>query len=83
MPFIKDVSFKRKKPEQYELFGLSYLAEAMRFELMNPCELPVFKTGAFNRSATPPKRSLDCTEEERIFQIRISRMRNGPQGATS
>ena len=28
----------------------------MRFELMNPCELPVFKTGAFNRSATPPQK---------------------------
>ncbi len=31
-----------------------YLAEAVRFELTKGCPLPVFKTGAFNHSATPP-----------------------------
>ena len=30
------------------------LAEAVRFELTKGCPLPVFKTGALNRSATPP-----------------------------
>jgi hypothetical protein len=30
-------------------------AEGVRFELTRPFGLPVFKTGAFNRSATPPK----------------------------
>ena len=33
-----------------------YLAEAVRFELTKGCPLPVFKTGALNRSATPPTR---------------------------
>lgn len=32
------------------------LAEAQRFELWNPFGSPVFKTGAFNRSATLPTR---------------------------
>jgi hypothetical protein len=31
------------------------LAEGVRFELTRPFGLPVFKTGAFNRSATPPE----------------------------
>ena len=31
------------------------LAEAVRFELTNGCPLPVFKTGAIDHSATPPK----------------------------
>jgi hypothetical protein len=30
------------------------LAEAVRFELTKGCPLPVFKTGALNRSATLP-----------------------------
>ncbi len=30
------------------------LAEGVRFELTRPFGLPVFKTGAINRSATPP-----------------------------
>ena len=30
-------------------------AEGVRFELTRPLGLPVFKTGAFNRSATPPE----------------------------
>src|SRR6266705_2218108 len=31
------------------------LAEGVRFELTRPFGLPVFKTGAINHSATPPK----------------------------
>src|SRR5205807_4145129 len=31
-------------------------AEGVRFELTRPFGLPVFKTGAFNRSATPPRK---------------------------
>ena len=30
------------------------VAEGVRFELTRPLGLPVFKTGAINRSATPP-----------------------------
>jgi hypothetical protein len=30
--------------------------EGVRFELTRPFGLPVFKTGAINRSATPPKK---------------------------
>jgi hypothetical protein len=32
------------------------VAEGVRFELTRPFGLPVFKTGAINRSATPPER---------------------------
>ena len=32
------------------------LAEVEGFEPPNPCGLPVFKTGAFNHSATLPSR---------------------------
>ncbi len=31
------------------------MAEGVRFELTRPFGLPVFKTGAINRSATPPE----------------------------
>jgi hypothetical protein len=31
------------------------LAEGEGFEPPIPCGIPVFKTGAFNRSATPPQ----------------------------
>ncbi len=34
------------------------LAEGVRFELTRPFGLPVFKTGAINRSATPPGKIL-------------------------
>ena len=33
-------------------------AEGVRFELTRPLGLPVFKTGAINRSATPPGRAF-------------------------
>ena len=32
------------------------MAEGVRFELTRPFSLPVFKTGAINRSATPPEK---------------------------
>ncbi len=31
------------------------MAEGVGFEPTMPCGIPVFKTGAFDRSATPPK----------------------------
>jgi hypothetical protein len=34
------------------------MAEGVRFELTRPFGLPVFKTGAINRSATPPETCL-------------------------
>ena len=42
LPLFVDLHVKRK------------LAEGVRFELTRPFGLPVFKTGAINRSATPP-----------------------------
>lgn len=45
-------------PEADPSFGgqdLPYSAEAVRFELTVPCETPVFKTGALNHYATPPR----------------------------
>ena len=49
----------RKSPCQLltrTLLGIAMLnlAEAVRFELTNPCGLPVFKTGAIDHSATLP-----------------------------
>ena len=41
-------------PHKRLIFG--FLAEAVRFELTNPCGLPVFKTGAIDHSATLPSR---------------------------
>ena len=35
------------------------MAEGVRFELTRPLGLPVFKTGAINRSATPPEQSSE------------------------
>ena len=35
-------------------------AEGVRFELTRPFGLPVFKTGAINRSATPPGPDRIC-----------------------
>jgi hypothetical protein len=35
------------------------MAEGVRFELTRPFGLPVFKTGAINRSATPPNPILN------------------------
>jgi hypothetical protein len=37
--------------------NLTSEAEGVRFELTRPFGLPVFKTGAINRSATPPGRN--------------------------
>jgi hypothetical protein len=34
----------------------------VRFELTRPFGLPVFKTGAINRSATPPEKNAVCEE---------------------
>ena len=36
------------------VLGSTMEAEGVRFELTRPFGLPVFKTGAINRSATPP-----------------------------
>ena len=44
---------KTKKRPERRLFAC-FPAEAVRFELTNPCGLPVFKTGAIDHSATLP-----------------------------
>ena len=46
---------KEKNRLGMRLFA-GFLAEAVRFELTKGCPLPVFKTGAFNHSATLPCR---------------------------
>jgi hypothetical protein len=38
-------------------------AEGVRFELTRPFGLPVFKTGAINRSATPPGEISQTVEQ--------------------
>jgi hypothetical protein len=57
----RDVKMTRRQKDQGKSkkglpFGnpFFYMAEAQRFELWNPFGSPVFKTGAFNRSATLP-----------------------------
>ena len=48
------------------------LAEAVRFELTNPCGSPVFKTGAFNHSATLPvvAKNTGCYLKKQLFLVR-------------
>ncbi len=41
-------------PYPNSAFSLCYLAEGAGFEPASPEGLPVFKTGGFNRSPTPP-----------------------------
>jgi hypothetical protein len=36
--------------------------EGVRFELTRPFGLPVFKTGAINRSATPPRKAIELAK---------------------
>ena len=38
-----------------EFAGFLLWAEEARFELAVPCDTPVFKTGALNHYATPPR----------------------------
>ena len=40
-------------------------AEGVRFELTRPFGLPVFKTGAINRSATPPENGWATSNVQR------------------
>ena len=42
----------KKRPEGR--INIRYMAEAVRFELTDPFESPVFKTGAIDHSATLP-----------------------------
>ena len=60
--------------------GNDVLAEGVRFELTRPFGLPVFKTGAINRSATPPGRSLGrqfITSITSISPSEIARSKDG------
>ncbi len=47
------VVYRNEKSPVRGLF-IGVLAEAVRFELTDPCESPVFKTGAIDHSATLP-----------------------------
>jgi hypothetical protein len=48
-PVGSSTSRQERSPQLLEL-----AAEGVGFEPTRACTLPVFKTGAFNRSATPP-----------------------------
>src|SRR6266581_4478634 len=48
-------SFLGQLPQDGAVTERNIMAEAVRFELTNGCPLPVFKTGALSRSATPPR----------------------------
>ena len=45
------------------------MAEGEGFEPPIPCGTPVFKTGAFNRSATPPVVGTQRTSPRRPFRV--------------
>ena len=47
---------------------VSFLAEAVRFELTNGCPLPVFKTGAIDHSATLPEWMLKGPPSSKGFK---------------
>lgn len=51
------------------------MAEAVRFELTNGCPLPVFKTGALNRSATHPESGWVLQNRVVIVEDHASRQR--------
>ena len=55
------------------------MAEGVRFELTRPLGLPVFKTGAINRSATPPEylRSQIHYSNTPLLQVQIARSTDG------
>ena len=65
--FSADKTYRQKKaPEQAEAF-LFQLAEEVGFEPTKGYKpLPVFKTGAFNRSATLPSSQLT---EKRVYYV--------------
>ncbi len=54
------------------------MAEGVGFEPTRPFGLPVFKTGAFNRSATPPNaacsRIASMREHEPVGKLRLARL---------
>src|SRR6266571_4015348 len=52
-------------------------AEGVRFELTRPFGLPVFKTGAINRSATPP--SGKWIREECAIAANLSKRETMPE----
>jgi hypothetical protein len=53
LPFSSGLSFRVKSKFVNRQTKIN-VAEGVRFELTRPFGLPVFKTGAINRSATPP-----------------------------
>ncbi len=48
------------------------MAEEVRFELTDPCESPVFKTGAIDHSATLPK-GQHCNGCLRVFKAVLAK----------
>ena len=58
--------------------GLVQMAEGQGFEPWMPLGMPVFKTGAFNRSATPPKgRNIRDPEDLVKMGVKMGRLRWG------
>ena len=63
------------------------MAEGVRFELTRPFGLPVFKTGAINRSATPPeavRSTVAALYERRKLWEKLAKVMDHPlQGNSS
>ena len=55
---------KRKNPQPPAVTG--FMAEMVGFEPTKPCGLTVFKTAAFNPSATSPRCVIKCGSPARI-----------------
>jgi hypothetical protein len=55
------------------------MAEGVRFELTRPFGLPVFKTGAINRSATPPVLAGGVDAGPAVIRLRLGSA-NKPAG---
>jgi hypothetical protein len=52
---FRGFSYPASEKQNEQRAERSILEEAVRFELTEPCDPPVFKTGALNRSATLPE----------------------------
>ena len=58
------------EPDEFE--QVSAMAEGVGFEPTMPCGIPVFKTGAIDRSATPPGVSVSQATRDYFALIKVS-----------
>ena len=74
---------QRKAPEPAGSGRAAFLAEAVGFEPTKPCGLTVFKTAAFNHSATPPHGVCACAQRLGYHAVNRNATRNCPRVARS